>query len=45
MERDAQAVAAHMLTALKKLSFPPAPTSSQVTLPVIIGGSLPWMRQ
>jgi len=44
MEKGAEAVAAHVLTGLTKLSFPPAPASSQVTLPVIIGGALPWMR-
>jgi hypothetical protein len=26
------------------LNFPQAPASSEVTLPIIIGGKLPWMR-
>jgi hypothetical protein len=45
MEKGADIVAARVLATLMKLSFPPASASSQVTLPVIIGGPLPWMRQ
>jgi hypothetical protein len=45
MEKGAETVAAQVLAGVMKLSFPQAPAGSQVTLPVIIGGPLPWMRQ
>ena len=44
MEKGTEAVAAYVLAEVIKLRFPPATSSSQVTLPVIIGGPLPWMR-
>lgn len=37
-------VAEHLLAAITELNFPQASASSQVTLPIIIGGALPWMR-
>lgn len=40
MEKGTEAVATRVVTTLMQLSFPPASVSSQVTLPVIIGGSL-----
>lgn len=37
-------VAESLLTAARELTFPQALASSQVTLPIVIGGALPWMR-
>jgi hypothetical protein len=41
---DMEPIAENLLTAATDLNFPQASGSSQVTLPIIIGGALPWMR-
>jgi 2OG-Fe(II) oxygenase superfamily len=45
MGKNAEAVAAELLDAVAKLKFPNAPAVSQATVPVIVGGPLPWMRR
>jgi hypothetical protein len=34
----------HLRAAAMDLNFPQAPERSDITLPIIIGGKLPWMR-
>lgn len=42
--KGAEGVASELLSAVSELTFPPAAGTSEATVPILIGGPLPWMR-
>jgi hypothetical protein len=43
--KGADGIANELLSALTQLTFPTATGTSEATVPIVIGGPLPWMRQ